>query len=509
MKNNFLFFCLLLVSSSLFAQEKILNELATFKVKNSGTMLDTNNDVDGYYFFYEADKLKKGKREFAIKLLDANLNDVASKSYIDDKRTSLMEGKFNNQELLFLMNDTKDKQYKMVRFNRAGDRMDDIVVPYTKIELDYTQLYARAGALDALTPIEDKGYLFNYLKKNKKLGFGLKYIPTDGGKSWDYNSPKDVKEIQNIKIIAVNKKYIVLSKLTKKSMLSKTFNSTVVILNTNTGKKILEKKYDNEETPRSITNAFLDEEENLILVGEYFNNGENIFKSKSQGLYSEIIDVNGNEISFNKVNWEKEIAPLMPVAKDGKKAKREHVFFHDIIKSNNGNYYFIGEKFKQGASAGGIASAIINKGGSVLQLTITDAILFEFDSSFNLKDIKAFEKGKSRFSSPAGYGNAQTNAYIVNALGGFDYEFTQIDKDRNRFYANFIDYERLKGESNKLAFKSIIYNDGVITEDKIYLKNSKGKISYRVMPAKLGHVLLLEYNSKEKTLNLHLEKLNL
>ncbi|WNH08248.1 DUF6770 family protein [Thalassobellus suaedae] len=54
-----------------------------------------------------------------------------------------------------------------------------------------------------------------------------------------------------------------------------------------------------------------------------------------------------------------------------------------------------------------------------------------------------------------------------------------------------------------------MYDEGKLSEDKIYLQKDSGKIKFRVLPAKLGHIMLLEYNKKEKTLDLHLEKLNL
>lgn len=57
---NFLglaFICFL--SVGVFAQQKSLSEITSFKIKNSGSFMDKNKDVDGYYFYYQVDKLKK------------------------------------------------------------------------------------------------------------------------------------------------------------------------------------------------------------------------------------------------------------------------------------------------------------------------------------------------------------------------------------------------------------------------------------------------------------------
>ena len=44
---------------NLFAQISKIEGINTFALKNAGAILDKNKDVDGYYFYYVVDKLKK------------------------------------------------------------------------------------------------------------------------------------------------------------------------------------------------------------------------------------------------------------------------------------------------------------------------------------------------------------------------------------------------------------------------------------------------------------------
>ena len=101
-------FCLMTISS--FAQLSKIDGVNTFLLRNSGAIMDKNNDVDGYYFYYVVDKLKKGNNEFAIQILDKNLNEVAKKTYVDNKNTFLMKSSFNNQALMFAMANFKEKK---------------------------------------------------------------------------------------------------------------------------------------------------------------------------------------------------------------------------------------------------------------------------------------------------------------------------------------------------------------------------------------------------------------
>lgn len=508
MKKLFFIALVSAVCFSAYAQQKSLNEITSFKIRNSGSFIDNNNDVDGYYFYYEVDKLKKGKREYAIKMLDNNLNDIATKSYIDDKNTVLVQSKFNNQSLMFAMVNVKEKFYKLVSFDKQGNKGDDVKIEVSNKDVRWLSYMMKSGNFNLLFPVDDNGFLFNYVKDNKKIGYGLKYISTNNGKSWDYNSPQDAKEIMSINPIEANEKVVVALETSKKSKLSSTIDMKIVVIDIKTGKKLFDKDFSREENPRLITNAFLTKENNLVLLGEYFKKGDNIIKAKSEGLFAQVVDLSGNMISDVKADWESKINKMMPPDSDGKKKKNTYVYFHDIIRTQDGSYYGIGEKYRKTVSLKG--TLLTGQVGSgMTQLTITDAVFFEFDESFNLKEIHQVKKGKSRAPNLADFGSPQLNAHVLKNLGAFDYEFTQIDTDRDRFYATFIDYERLKGEKNKLAFKSIIYNEGALSEDKIYLNRSTGKIRYRVLPAKLGHVMLLEYNRKEKTLDIHLEKLNI
>ncbi|GAA0872992.1 hypothetical protein GCM10009117_21390 [Gangjinia marincola] len=494
------------------AQEKTINEITQFEVRNSGVMLDNQNDVDGYYFFYEVDRLKKGQREFAIEVIDNSLNEVAKKSYIDDKRTYLVDSKFNNQALIFALANKKEKFLKVITFDRKANQKEDIDIPLTSKELKYLAMMEQTGSFNMLFPVDNKGFLVNYVKDNKKIGYSLKYVATDGNSSWEYNSPLEDKLIYTINPIEANEEVVVALEGSRKSNASKKIDYRVIVIDIDNGKMLFESKFERNDNPRLVTNAFLTDEKKLVVLGEYFENGAKIFSDKSAGLFAETFNLDGTVLRDSKISWENEIDPKMPSSIDGKKKKRGYIYFHDIVRTNDGSYYAIGERYRKTASAAGIASLVLGGGNSqtpLTQLTITNAAVFKFDNTFKLEDVKVFEKGKSRAPSVFDFGSPQFNAHILKTIGAFDFEFTQRDITNDRFYSTFIDYERLKGERNKFALKTVIYNDGNLSQDKMYLNKSNGTVDMRVLPGKLGSVMLVEYNKKDKTVQLHLEKLNL
>jgi hypothetical protein len=363
------------------------------------------------------------------------------------------------------------------------------------------------GDFNVLFPVDNRGFLFNKFEDNKKIGYSLKYYPTDGGKAWEFNSPEDTKELLFINPIEVNEKVVVALEMAKNGMLSRKMTLRTKIIDVNTGKLLFEKEYSKAAKPRLITNAFLDKDSNVVLMGEYFKEGDNIYDDRSLGLFSEIIDLSGKTLKENFTSWNEDVAKLVKTSKSFIDDKG-YVYFHKIVKTNTNEYYAIGEFYKKTVSAAGIGMALLSRGqSSMTQISITNAVVFKFNSDFKLTAIKEFEKSTSRAPSLTDFGSPQLNAHALKSMGAFDYEYTQVDRKNDRFYSCFVDYERIKGEKNKNAFKTIIYDEGALSEDKIYLQD--GEKNFRVFPAKLGSVLLMEYNKKEKQINLHLEKINI
>ena len=491
------------------AQTSKINDVGTFNLRNSGAILDKQNDVDGYYFYYVGEKLKKGEREFAIQILDKNLVEVAKKTYIDNKNTFLMRSSFNNSAMMFAMANYKEKEITLLTYDKQANQKETYSIPLESKEIRWIQMLQQTGDFNLLFAVENKGFLFNKVEDNKKIGYSLKFYPTNGGKAWEFNSPDTSKEILTINPIEVNENVIVAVESSKPGIMSSKITLKTKVIDVNTGKLLFEKEYSKNKQPRLINNAFLMENNNLVLMGEYYKEGDNIFSDKSLGLFTEVLDMSGNKVAESLISWTEDVAKLMKI-KDGNKVKdKGYIYFHDVIKTNN-EYFAIGEFYRKTVSAGGVAMAMLSRGAatnSTTQLSITDAVVFKFDSEFKLKAVQEFEKGKSRVPTISDYGSPQMNAHAMKGFGAFDYEYTQIDKANDRFYACFIDFERLKGEKNKSAFKTIIYDDGELTEDKIYL-TQQGK-DFRVMPAKIGNVLLVEYDKKAKQIQLHLEKLNI
>jgi hypothetical protein len=139
---------------------------------------------------------------------------------------------------------------------------------------------------------------------------------------------------------------------------------------------------------------------------------------------------------------------------------------------------------------------------------VKDMYIFEFDSEFKLQGVEVFEKTKGNVQLPAGalLTGPQRLAYSINYLGGFGYEYTQRNEDSSIFTFGYINREKKKGSKTKYIYGAVTYADGEYSSDKIDLGRRANNIA--VLPAKPGHVMIMEYIRKEKKLEMRLEKIN-
>jgi hypothetical protein len=93
---------------------------------------------------------------------------------------------------------------------------------------------------------------------------------------------------------------------------------------------------------------------------------------------------------------------------------------------------------------------------------------------------------------------------FLKMTGAFDYEFTTGDEDNSNFAICYSDWVR-SSEYKGQTFNAVRYNGKKFSTDKIELKSRAS--SLRVLPAKAGSVMIMEYFKKDKRLDLRLEKL--
>lgn len=515
MKRILLFMILIAVFTAVNAQSHTFENIRKASLESSGAIKE-GTDVKGYYFFWFSDKVDKKTNEYILNISDNNLNILKEIKIEGSKDMEILESAFNGTDLIVLVYDEKAKTFEYQVYGADGNKK-----PYTYIreltkkekrylEMTYRSIDDDEQTFRGLYPIEGKGFISNMpSREDKDYTFQIDYFSTEKKKQWTYTPTEGGKKFVGDYLGAFNGVvYIEMLRFT--SLMDQKPESSIIGLDLETGRQIFEKPTDSKYRFYPASLSLLNNGKGYI-YGEYFDQNANIAKDKSLGFAFWGVDEKGKILSEKYCSWSVDMGKYLDVTSKGKIDDFGYMYLHNILQTSDGSIYAIGEGYKKVASALGIASKFLTRNGAVsaIKIKVTDMIMIKFDPDFNVKEAKVYEKNSNSIELPGGMefvSGPLLGKMIKYNYGGFDYEYTQINKDVSSFNVCYSDY--VKGKDYKGAtFNSITYNEGKITTDKLNTKAESGR-RYMILPNKQGHVVLVEYNRKEKKMIMHVEKLN-
>lgn len=244
----------------------------------------------------------------------------------------------------------------------------------------------------------------------------------------------------------------------------------------------------------------------MVLTGTYYGKDDHAAKDNSLGYGFWIVDSKGKILNEYYSSWATDISKFLKTDEKGRLDEVGNLHTHKMISTADGGYLVITEGFKKVVDGGKIALSVLTQSYSgVTSIKTTDMVLMKFDNRFTIQWAGVYDKYSSKFGISADFASTPMMGYIVAAMGGFDYEFTQVNNDKSSVVVGYTDYE--KGKDFKgLTFHAIKYQNNEFSTDKINLKSDATWM--RIMPAKTGFVMIYEYFKKQKKLDYRLEKIN-
>src|SRR5690349_20946819 len=109
------------VSVTAYSQGKLsIENVHADYLHNSGTIIQ-GNQIKGYFFLYESDKIDKRTNEYTLQILDQNVNKVIDIKFEDTKKLSLLEASYNNSSLAFLFRNDANKTLDLKIYDIRGN----------------------------------------------------------------------------------------------------------------------------------------------------------------------------------------------------------------------------------------------------------------------------------------------------------------------------------------------------------------------------------------------------
>jgi hypothetical protein len=520
MKKNLLITVCCLFSFSCIVQAQ--NKLSVDKVyatylRNSGTIME-NNQIKGYFFLYQSDKIDKNTNEYTLQVLDQNLNKVKEIKFEDSKKISLLEASYNNNSLAFLFKNADQKTLDMKIYDMDGKLKFSYSREYDKKTDDlmksYETMHTDEGTNQNVFDVGSQGYVSVLpLRDGKQRTYEVNYYSSKEKKLWTYQPEDDEERYALAEFLGSTDSLVILEVMKKSRMLSGKMNAHLIGINFVTRKKVFDIDDSNDQytfVPTSI--APLNGKSEILVMGSYFDKGDNIVKDFSKGLAIYSIDSKGKVLNKTYNSWADDFGKYLSLNSKGKIDKIGFLYIHKLVQTMDGKIFVVSEGYKRQASAGGIAAtALLAAAGGrsnigVTKIVVTDMVVMEFNEKFKLKNATIYDKTTNTVESSnmSDFNSQHAIALMVKMKGGFDYEFTTGDMDNANFticYSDWVKSSEYKGKT----FNSIRYNGSKFSTDKIELKSKASTM--KVFPAKSGSVMIMEYFKKDKRLDFRLEKL--
>lgn len=500
------------------AQNKPLSIENVYKIylQNSGPIMD-KNQVKGYYLFYQSDKVDKHTNEYTLQILDQNLNKVKDVKFNDDKNVDLLEAAFNGGSLIFLFHNSKEKLLVSKVFDLNGQLKFSYEKELDKKSENFIETYEKQHTDDytnqQIFSLDDKGFaLVIPLRDGRLQTYEVNYYGSDTKKSWTYDSEGDDR-FTIATYLGNTDSVIVLEVLKKEHLLSSKVTSTIVGLNFATHKKVFEID-DSQDTYKFVpqNSVKLANTGNVMLMGSYYDKTSNILTDFSLGLAIYIVNPEGKVLSKSYNSWAGDIGKFLPMNEKGKIDDIGFLFFHNIIQTADGNIFAVGEGYKRTADALGIGLNVLSamggrvNGGGNTMIKITNMVILKFGPGFKITGASIQEKNPNKIHTMLADLNSQhLLALYLKSVGAFDYAFTTTNNDASSFSVYYDDYEREKNFHGE-TFHALRYNGTKFLNDRLELTSEASRL--RVLPAKQGFVMVMEYFRKDKRLNIRLEKMN-
>ncbi len=520
MKNRFITLAVIfLFITQLQAQNNLtIDKVYSAYLRNSGTIMESNQ-IKGYFFLYQSDQISKTTAEYTLQILDQNLNKVQAIIFEDSKQLSLLEASYNNSSLAFLFKNSESNMLDLKIYNLDGK----LKFTYSREFSDktgylmnqYATLRSDEGTNQNVFNVGEHGYVFvSPLRDGKNYTYEMNYFSSEKKTQWTYQ-PYDDDRFVTAEFLGSTGSLILLSELRRSRLISNKISSHLVGINIQTKKKVFDIENTEDGEYKFVPTSILPMEgkDEILLMGSYFSNKDNVTKDFSKGLAIYSINSKGKALSQKYLSWTEDISKFLPVSRKGKLDEVGYLYIHKMLQTAEGKTFIIGEGYKRQASAGGIAvkTALAVAGGftgavGATKIVVTDMVVMELDTSFKIANASVYDKTNNTVdgSGQSDMMSQHAIALMVKMAGGFDYEFTTGEADNSVFTICYSDWVKNK-EYKGITFNAIRYNGNGFSTDKIELKSNASKM--KVLPAKPGSVMIMEYFKKEKRLDLRLEKL--
>ncbi|MDR2234582.1 MAG: hypothetical protein LBE92_00520 [Chryseobacterium sp.] len=498
-----------LIQTLAYSQTQDLSTLASGDHVGMNALFDDKDNLYGYVSLYSYGKSGDKTKKFEYVILDKNLNPVANKEFEGDITAASYTGYVDVKGKIILKPSMMD--YSLVKSREIFTPVSMVIDPKTntitrKVYYDYLEDGSFKEINEPKTwkdqrkenRVEKREKGYNYVSavgETKEGGyFAIEY--KDYGKyvnhnslmkfdenkkevwKYQYNTDGSKKVFSTLSPVDKDDQYMYCI-LKKEDNGKKTFS--LLVLDMKTGKEVANNPVTGvsdvtlENIDTFIANySRIDNDktfdDKIVVTGRNYENNDNV------GYARLIINKSDFTVDLKTLNYKPDMASYLPkINRNGFVESGYYLETKDLYFMNDGSVGILTEKYKPE--------------GQYNAPKTTDLVYIYTDKDFKIKDLKVFEKEKTKWAN---------NDYLFS-------QYLNGGKDVAFFYRDYQKDEVTRQKKWNLFINTVI--DGKFKQEVIPISE---KDNYLVIPyvAKEGYILLREFNAKEKYNKIRLEKLN-
>jgi hypothetical protein len=523
MKKVFLFLMLCVFINGAMAQSKVFKEVNE-DVKSEMKIITQDEALVGYLVFTQLEKASEDSFNYKITLMDENLNDIGIVNFREEK-LDLAAVSFEQEVLClaYIKSNSYGKVFKNKKEFNAFTHKDALITQFLSldgkiIKTNNTAIRLKSAGYENWATRNMRFTYYSTLKHRIQLknisqkGFACFYGDFDDCKLIGYDLAgkelwkKTIEEAEAFNLLT-SKEDIYLLKKVKEQYVQGGFyllsyNATdgvaydKIALNDKEGNSLKVIAFQNDPVTGMpyLSGTIIDEKK-----GNNFYSGKDLARGTYAGVFT--TDIKGhtkNDVKQTFTYWS-DGSQKPNISKRGyiKEIKSTPVISHSF-RDYNGNTFFSGSELIKKPKIGVIIASVL----LIPTLIMTPAVLITSGTTkCKLTDVavlKLNNKGALSYESEIPCNNT--------SFTKGNYPISDMFTTRS-----FYSVENVVTKSNYMIVDDskdiMIYN---VNQKKVVrtVSHKDGKIFTNIFPAKEGHIMVLEYNKKEKYTRMSIEALN-
>jgi hypothetical protein len=493
----------------MFAQSKTLENVVDVELKSS-VAITNNKQIVGYAIFYKIDKMKKAGL-FRLEILDENLKSIGSSEFEGGKDLVLKRALYESGVLMLgFFDENKYDGYKhfVKLYDLKGKEKG--IVPYDP-ERVKSGMFGKAVAenseaiYDGYNNVEGQGFVVVHQSKAKTGGVDVQFIGVDGKLKWEQSVTADKGDRTDLYLTGVTPNAVIFFQMDRGGIMEKDSDNYMLGLSTTDGKQLYKTPMQKGGTAYEPMLFKAAANGKYKLTSTTSHEDDKFFTAKPIGFsIADFNDVTGEIKTIKDFTYLDDLGAFMDM-KNESKSEEGYIKAHDICMMPDGSYVMVGEFFRKTVSAAGSINKILSRGAaSASQATVGDMFLLRINSQNKAVAMEKLEKDKERILLPTDFLSVGLTMRLLTYYGGFGYIYTDEALDGKKYTV------LASGSFNDEKYGAVAItfdqNKGV-SQKRFDLEKSKRETIF-ITRGKPGTVLVMKYNSKEKTITLNLEKVS-